>query len=164
MCDEEQFNCERGSLVNTCLTCVSVCLFAHSQCMGTCTCVRLFFPVFLWCPSVYPLFGDPTYEVSASYIKQYEELDMRCQPGGGGVEFRQRNLSSDIVQFTIKSGPHGNIQLLPPGIGPCVYRVTVSERRSVPCTYPCLNHCSTHETVHTFTLTPCVDAWALFCH
>ena len=78
----------------------------------------------VWCPSAFPLFGDPTYEVSASYIKQSEELDMMCQPDGGDVEFRERNISG--LQITIESGPHGNIQLLPPGIDPCVYRVTVS--------------------------------------
>ena len=91
-------------------------------CLSVCPCVPSF-PV--WCRSVDSLFGYPTYEVSASYVEHSEEVDMRCQPGGGGVEFRKGNLS-DILSFTIESGPHGNIQLLPPGVGPCVYRITVS--------------------------------------
>ena len=89
-------------------------------------CLSLFSLFSCCCRSVLPLFGYPTYEVSASYIKQSAELDMKCQPGGGGVEFRQGNLSG-IQSFTIESGSHGNIQLLPPGVGPCRYRVTVSE-------------------------------------
>ena len=76
------------------------------------------------------MFGYPTYEVSASYIKQSEELDAKCQPNGGDEEFRQGNLSG-ISNFRIESGSHGNIQLLPPGVGPCIYRVTVSYEPAV---------------------------------
>ena len=77
-------------------------------------------------PSVSPIFGYPTYEVSASYIKSSDEmLNSRCQPNGGNEEFRQGNLSN-ITSFEIESGPHGNIQLLPQDMGICVYNVTVS--------------------------------------
>ena len=77
-------------------------------------------------PSASPIFGYPTYEVSASYIRSSDALlNSRCQPNGGNEEFRQGNLSG-IIRFEIESGPHGNIQLLPQNIGPCVYNVTVS--------------------------------------
>ena len=76
------------------------------------------------------MFGYPTYEVSASYVKQSPELDEMCQPNGEDEEFRQGNLSG-ISNFRIVSGPHGNIQLLPLGVGPCIYRVTVSYKPAV---------------------------------
>ena len=97
-----------------------------------------FFPV--WCPPGLTLFGYPTYEVSASYIKQQSAaLNMLCQPGGGNVEFRQGNLSG-ITSFRVESGLHGNIRLLPPGVGPCMYTITVSQLLSVHSTSPWSNH------------------------
>lgn len=95
-----------------------------------------FFPV--WCPPAVPLFGNPTYEVSASYIQQSKDLNMRCQPGADPMEFRQGNLS-DITSFRVPSGPHGDIRLLPPGVGPCMYTITVSQLLSAPSTSPWSN-------------------------
>ena len=114
----------------------TVCMYL-STCVGMyiCTCTSAcvwpsLSSVTVWRSSVFRMFGSPTYEVSARYIKQSPKLDTMCQPNGGGEEFRQGNLSG-ILNFRIKSGPHGNIQLLPPGDGPCVYKVTVSYEPAV---------------------------------
>ena len=131
VCNEEHFKCVREW---KCLMCDSVGMFAYNSnhvhyvltyeyiCSLS---LAIYISTFsAWFPSV-PLFGNPTYVVSASYINQSSELDTMCQPNGGDEEFRRGNLSG-ITNFRIESGPHGNIQLLPPGVGPCVYRVTVS--------------------------------------
>ena len=107
----------------------------NTVCMYICTCTsasvwRSLSSITVWRSSAFPMFGYPTYEVSASYINQSPELDAKCQPNGGDEEFRQGNLSG-ILNFRIKSGSHGNIQLLPPGDGPCMYRVTVSYEPAV---------------------------------
>ena len=104
-----------------------LCLLTCS-CMYQCMCTSICLSIHISpCPpSVSPIFGYPTYEVSASYIRSSNDLlNSRCQPNGGNEEFRQGNLS-DITSFEIESGPHGNIQLLPQDTGPCVYNVTVS--------------------------------------
>ena len=99
-----------------------VCTYVH-----TCTsaCVTFLSSVTVWRSSAFPMFGYPTYEVSARYLNQSQKLDAMCQPSGGGEEFRRGSLSG-ISNFRIESGSHGNIKLLPPGVGPCIYRVTVS--------------------------------------
>lgn len=105
--------------------------------MYFCLCDLVFPPFLICCSSAFPMFGNPTYEVSARYIKQSSNLDKKCQPNGGDEEFRRGNLTG-ISNVEIKSGLHGNIQLLPPGVGPCMYRVTVSYLLSGHSTAPWL--------------------------
>ena len=118
----------KSNFYTTCIIYVYACSHVHA-CITVCVHPFVFCPYLSlhpYHPSVSPIFGYPTYEVSASYIRSSNDLlNLRCQPNGGNEEFRQGNLS-DITSFEIESGPHGNIQLLPQNIGPCVYNVTVS--------------------------------------